>query len=263
MPTLAVTVISAALAISVGLTAGTGGLLVAAIFTGQLSIGWSNDVIDADRDRRVGRTDKPLAVGGVDRKLVVLATACALVATVVLSAVLGGRAGLAALLMVGCGWAYNVGVRSTVLSFLPYAVAFGVLPATATLALAGHPLPAWWAMVAGAMLGVAAHLLNVLPDLRQDAANGIRGLPHRWGAGRSVKVAMVLVLGVAVVLLLGPPGQAPVWGWVAFGLLVGLAGVGGLRRGPGDRLLFSALVVGVVIDVLLFAISGTSLLTAA
>ena len=40
------------------------GLLVtAAVLAGQLSIGWSNDLIDARRDRAVGRTDKPLAVG--------------------------------------------------------------------------------------------------------------------------------------------------------------------------------------------------------
>lgn len=261
LPTVAVTGIAGCLAFSVGLPVGAAVVLIATILTGQLSIGWSNDVIDADRDR--GRTDKPLAVGSLDRTATIVATAAALAATIGLSVLLGAPAGVAALVIVVCGWAYNLGLRSTALSFLPYAVAFGVLPATATLALADRPLPAWWAMAAGAMLGVAAHLLNVLPDLRQDAANGIRGLPHRCGASISANVAMLLVLGVAVVLLLGPPGHAPAWRWIAFGLLVALAGVSSLRRGRGDRMLFSALVVGAAVDVLLFAFSGTSLLTVA
>src|SRR3712207_7375206 len=33
-------------------------------------------------------------------------------------------------------------------------------------------------------LGVGAHLLNVLPDLEDDAATGVRGLPHVLGPRR-------------------------------------------------------------------------------
>lgn len=261
LPTIAVTVISGGLAGAVGLPVATAALLVAAVLTGQLSIGWSNDLIDAERDRRAGRTDKPLAVGGVDRRLAKVATGVAVLATVGLSAVLGGPAGLAALLIVVCGWAYNLGVRSTVLSFLPYAVAFGVLPATATLALPDHPWPAWWAMSAGAMLGMAAHLVNVLPDLAADAQNGIRGLPHRLGARPAATAGLLLVLAAAAVLLFGPAGPVAAWRWIAFGVLL-VAGIGTttVLRKPGDRLLFGVLIAGATVDVLLFAASGTSLL---
>lgn len=264
LPTAAVTAISGCLAVAVGLPIGTVVVLVSAILTGQLSIGWSNDVIDAGRDRSVGRTDKPLAVGSVDRRLTMVATGVALLATVVLSAVLavlgGVMAALAALLIVVCGWVYNLGVRSTVLSFLPYVVAFGVLPAVATLALPSHPWPAWWAIAAGAMLGVAAHLVNVLPDLRQDALNGIRGLPHRIGATPSTIGAALLVVSAAAALLFGPTGAVPAWRWIAFGVLLA-AGIGtaGVVRRPGSRLLFSMLIVGAAIDVVLFAFSGTHL----
>lgn len=34
---------------------------------------------------------------------------------------------------------------------------------------------------AGALLGVGAHALDVLPDLDADAATGVRGLPHALG----------------------------------------------------------------------------------
>jgi 4-hydroxybenzoate polyprenyltransferase len=61
-PTAAVTAIATALAVSTGL--GWRSLLVTAAFlTGQLSVGWSNDWIDAARDQRTGRPDKPVARG--------------------------------------------------------------------------------------------------------------------------------------------------------------------------------------------------------
>ncbi len=263
LPTLAVTVVGGALGGAVGLSAGRLLVLVAAILTGQLSIGWSNDVLDAERDRRSGRTDKPLAVGSIDRRTATLATGIAVLLAVAFALALGGWAGGAALSIVACGWAYNLGLRSTVLSFLPYAIAFGALPAVATLALPTAPLPAWWAVAAGSMLGVGAHLLNVLPDLEQDAANGIRGLPHRLGPGPSTGCAVLLVLGAAAALLFGPVGPVPPWRWIAFGAMVaGAAGVAVLqRRGPAGRWLFKALIVGAAIDVVLFAVSGTGMTT--
>ena len=44
--------------------------------------------------------------------------------------------------------------------------------------------PPAWMMATGAVLGVGAHLLNALPDLADDDATGVRGLPQRLGAGR-------------------------------------------------------------------------------
>ena len=51
LPTVAVTAISAGLAALAGLGLERGLLLVTAILAGQLSIGWSNDSIDAARDK--------------------------------------------------------------------------------------------------------------------------------------------------------------------------------------------------------------------
>ena len=49
--------------------------------------------------------------------------------------------------------------------------------------------------VAGALLGVGAHLVNALPDLADDEATGVRGLPHRLGPRWTPPVATaVLVL---------------------------------------------------------------------
>ena len=56
-------------------TPGTAALVVAAVLAGQLSVGWSNDLVDVGRDRRAGRTDKPLATG--EASLAVVRGACA------------------------------------------------------------------------------------------------------------------------------------------------------------------------------------------
>ncbi|MDQ3537656.1 MAG: hypothetical protein M3415_02480, partial [Actinomycetota bacterium] len=61
-PTVAVTMFASALALGAG--SGAGVLRVgAAVLAGQLSVGWLNDFLDADRDRVAGRVDKPIAAG--------------------------------------------------------------------------------------------------------------------------------------------------------------------------------------------------------
>ena len=172
-----------------------------AVLAGQLSVGWSNDLLDEARDRAVGRPDKPLAAGDLGTATVRAACAVAVVATVVLSLACGLFAGSVHLLCVASAWAYNAGLKSTVWSWVPYAVSFGGLPVFVGLAARPPQLPPWWVPVAAALLGVGAHLLNVLPDLTDDEATGVRGLPHRIGARRLPAVATaVLVLATLVVV---------------------------------------------------------------
>jgi 4-hydroxybenzoate polyprenyltransferase len=263
VPTIAVTAISAGLAALAGLSPARGALVVAAVFAGQLSIGWSNDAIDAARDRASRRSDKPVAQGAVSPRVVGMAAGLALLAAIVLSLALGVLPGLASLTVVACGWLYNLGLKATVCSFVPYAIAFGMLPAVATLALPEPTWPAPWAMIAGALFGVSAHLANVLPDLDDDIDTGVRGLPHRIGA-RATAVACPVLLGAASLVILfgtaGPGGPRP-WQWVTAAALVGLTGAGvvvGLRQ-PKSRALFGLVIIAAIAAVLLFAVSGQSL----
>lgn len=208
-PTLAVGVLAGALAVSVGLSVGRTCLVTAAVLAGQLSIGWSNDLIDLARDRQVGRTDKPLVTGAVSTTLARSACAVALVVTVVLSLLCGLVAGLVHLGCVAAGWAYNLGLKATPVSWLPFALAFGGLPVFVVLAQPGAGLPAPWMPVAGALLGVGAHLVNTLPDLADDEQTGVRGLPHRIGE-LPTRVAAVVVLCAASIVIAVGSGSVPV-----------------------------------------------------
>ncbi|MGI8666858.1 MAG: UbiA family prenyltransferase, partial [Jatrophihabitans sp.] len=182
VPSVAVTVLSTALFISAGNPARTCCLGALALLCGQLSIGWSNDLIDRGRDLAAARTDKPLAAGALDAALLRRACAVAVVLTVPASLALGWRPGLIHLAAVGAGWAYNLGLKSHWLSPLPYLVAFASLPVIATLALPDPRWPPAWIVLAAALVGAGAHFANVLPDLPTDLVDGVRGLPQRLGS---------------------------------------------------------------------------------
>src|ERR671911_2168071 len=62
LPAAAVTVLTTVLAAAAGTRGPILGLLAAAVLAGPLCVGWTNDLVDRDRDRAVGRLDKPLAL---------------------------------------------------------------------------------------------------------------------------------------------------------------------------------------------------------
>jgi 4-hydroxybenzoate polyprenyltransferase len=253
-PTAAVTALAATLAWAAGANPA---LVAAAFLSGQLSIGWSNDWLDAARDRAVGRTDKPtvngLPVHRLRNAALLAATAC-----VPLSLLLGWRAGLVHLLAVAGGWAYNLRLKATPLSFAPYALSFGLVPSVISLAAPGHHWAPWWATGAGALLGSGAHGANVLPDLADDLATGVVGLPHRLGRSATAVLSGLALVGATVLLAAGPGLSAWGAGAVALSVLVFAAGLV-LGRRPGSRAAFLSVIVVALLDVGLLVAQGADL----
>lgn len=248
-PTAAVTAVTAMLAVAYGHTARTAVPLLIAVLAGQLTIGWSNDLLDVGRDRAAGRRDKPLARGDVAPATVRRAIALAGIVCVTASFACGAPAGSVHLVFgVAAGWAYNLRLKRTLWSPLPYAVAFAALPLIVTLARAGRGYPPAWAMAAGALLGVGAHLLNALPDLADDLRSGVRGLPQRLGPHRVQRAAPIVLLAGSAVVVLGPGPPVPAWAWLTLGLTTVLAGLAARLRG---RAPFLAAVAIAVLDVAL------------
>ncbi len=241
-PSVAVTTLAVLLSVTLGNGPGRTVLVGLAFLSGQATIGWTNDLVDAARDRAAGRDDKPVASGLLAESTVRTATGAALLACVVLSLLCGVAAGVVHLLLgVAMGWAYNLGLKRTWWSWAPYAVAFGTLPAM--VALAGRPpaLPPLWLMACGALLGVGAHLVNVLPDLAQDAATGVRGLPHRLGERRARALAAAVLAGASLLAVLGPSSAVPAWAWAGLVAALGLAAVA--VRGTGRTPFWAAVAV--------------------
>ena len=254
-----------AFAVMLGVIAGGGPSTVvtlgAAVFCGQLTIGWSNDRIDATRDKHVYRQDKPLATGRLSNRAVESAIGVALAATIALSLLLGIPAGLLHLAAVACGWIYNAWAKSTIWSWVPYAVAFGALPGVATLAMDPPRAPSLWIIGAGAALGVVAHLTNVLPDLADDQDTGVRGLPHRLGARVSLVTSSVLLIVATSLVVFGPAGAVSAWRYATLGIAVVLSVAGGwwaVRHRP-TRATFYGLFVVVALELVLVATSADHL----
>lgn len=257
-PTVAVTTVATLLAVAVGVGAGRTLLVGVAVLAGQASIGWSNDWLDADRDRAVARSDKPVVQGAVDPGLLGVAALCAAAAAVVLSLAVGVTPGLLLLVLVASGWAYNAGLKRTVASALPYVTGFGALPAGVVAAAPGTPAAPWWLIAAGGALGAAAHLANVAPDLEDDLATGVRGLPHRLGAVLSAATAAVLLLAAALLLVVAPEGPPAATGWTGLVIAVPAAATAALAGTPrGRRLAFPAVMVLSVLTVVLLLIGGS------
>ncbi|WP_246080483.1 UbiA family prenyltransferase [Modestobacter altitudinis] len=259
-PALAVSTVAVLLAVAAGVGPGRTVLLGAAVLAGQASIGWCNDWLDADRDRAVGRQDKPVVQGVVTPATLRTAALLAASAAIVLSLALGVVPGLLLLVLVGSGWAYDAGLKRTAISPLPYLTGFGALPAGVVAAAPGTPVAPWWLVAAGAALGGAAHVANVAPDVADDLATGVRGLPHRVGPVPSA-VAGAVLLGVASLLLvLGPAGPPSALGWTAGVLAAPAVVVAALAGSPqARRLAFPAVLLLTVLDVVLLLAGGAAL----
>jgi 4-hydroxybenzoate polyprenyltransferase len=263
-PAAAVTTVSAALAASAGRTGWGVAAVAVAVAAGQLSVGWCNDYVDRERDAASGRRDKPVARGDVPLAVVRRAAGISLVAVVPLSLLSGWRAMIVHVVAVALAWAYDLGLKATAWSVVPYTIAFSLLPVFVVLGLPGAPLPPWWAPLAGALLGAGAHFANTLPDLADDLATGVRGLPHQVGARGSRILSAVLLLGASAVLAFGPhlpgSGASAVLVVVALVAAVGLVAVGSvLGRRAGSRAPFRATMLIALVDVVLLVARGRAL----
>jgi protoheme IX farnesyltransferase len=231
----------------------------AAVAATQLSVGWVNDWLDTERDRTAGRRDKPVVSGAVSRRAVGIAGLTASLAIPFLGLPFGAAATVCITLVGVFALLYDWPLKSTPLSVVPYLVAFGLLPAFVILALPGSPAPPAWLVASGALLGGGAHFANVLPDLADDAATGVRGLPHRIGSAGSTLAAALLLLAATLTLVFGPPGP-PSWvGIAAAAAAVVVLPIGwyAARRARGRPVaMFRAVIVVALIDVLLLIASG-------
>ena len=259
-PALAVTTVATLLAVAAGVPAGRVALVCAAVLAGQASIGWSNDWLDADRDRAVARADKPVVQGAVAPSRLRSAALIAVAVAVILSLLLGPVSGMLLLVLAASGWAYNAGLKRTAASVVPYVTGFGALPAGVVAAAPGTPVAPWWLVAAGGALGAAAHLANVAPDLEDDLATGVRGLPHRLGARASAVASALLLGGASLVLILGPEGPPTAAGWAGLVLAVPAVVIAALAGTPRfRRAAFPAVMLLTVLDVALLVAGGAAL----
>ena len=240
-PTMAVTLVSFLLASNLWWE-GPAYVIAFGVFLGQLLVGFTNDLNDFEDDLKHKRMNKPLVSGLITTKQ--LKRAIFVVAPFALLFNLLGPLGLKGgslyLLGVGLGVSYNFYFKSTLLSPLPYALAFAALVSSIVIAT-DQNVPIWL-VLAGALFGVAAHFANVLKDLDQDLSSGIKGLPQRVGKKYSRLIVSILLITTTLLLNYIHP-NTPL-------LVIGLIASVITSFAP-NKLVFTCLMITAVIDVAL------------
>ena len=172
------------------------------VFTGQLVVGWSNDLYDYKDDLMHNRQNKPLISGVISqsylKRWLTFMVPFSFVAN--LLGPLGLKGGLVYMFGISMGVAYNFYFKFNIFSWFPYALAFAALPSC--IAISKEITPPVWMWLGGALLGSAAHFINVIKDMDQDRASGIGGAPQRIGKRNSIVVAALLIaLGLATLVV--------------------------------------------------------------
>ena len=172
-----------------------------AIFAGQLVVGWSNDLIDAPLDIAAQREKKPIVSKEINPDLLRKSIVFALFAALLLSLIspLGLIGTLIHFLGLLSATLYNLKLKSTILSPLPYIVSFGALPWVIHLPTGNQP-PSWL-FLDFMLISVAFHFFNVLKDFQWDINQGVLGLPQRLSKKTSLVISILLV-GSAVMVLI-------------------------------------------------------------
>lgn len=175
----------------------------------QAAIGATNDYLDRPLDA-LSQPAKPLVRGLItpDHALA-LAVVCSS-ALLLLITPLGLVPLILGLLVELLGLAYDFGFKGTPVSAVLYAVYFPLIPLLAW-AVFGRWQPFLpWLLPVGAALGVAMNVANSLPDLDDDLAHGVRGLPHLLGPRRGLAVAWLTPLAaMALLWILALTGVVP------------------------------------------------------
>ena len=172
------------------------------VFTGQLVVGWSNDLYDFADDQKHQRMNKPLVSGVITEKYLrswlIFMVPFSFLANIF--GPLGLKGGLLYWLGIGFGVAYNFYFKFNFLSPVPFAVAFAILPSC--IAISKDVTPPLWMWLGGALFGSAAHFINVLKDLDQDRASDIKGMPQVVGKKASIAIATLLSVAAVVVIVI-------------------------------------------------------------
>ena len=172
-----------------------------AIFAGQLVVGWSNDLIDAPLDIAAQRTKKPIVGREINPDLLRKSIVFALLAALLLSLIspLGLIGTLIHFLGLLSATLYNLKLKSTILSPLPFIISFGALPWAIYLPTGNQP--PLWLFIDFMLISVAFHFFNVLKDFQWDINQGVLGLPQQLGRNASLVISISLVISAILVLI--------------------------------------------------------------
>jgi 4-hydroxybenzoate polyprenyltransferase len=206
-------------------------LLAAAMLLLQFSIGVANDWADAPADATANPA-KAIPRGLVRRRTAAGLAVVLAVGGLVLAAAAGLLTVAVACVGLAAGLAYDLRLKGTRWSWLPYTVGIPLLPVFAWVGATGR-LPAAFfvliplAVVAGAALAVA----NALADLERDRTAGTETVATALGIDRAQRLGAGLIATAAIVAIGSAIALGGSPGWIIVAVAGAVIALAGVRRG--------------------------------
>jgi 4-hydroxybenzoate polyprenyltransferase len=171
--------------------------LAAAMTLLQAGIGAANDLVDAPRDAGL-KPGKPIPAGVV-RPRAAQAIAIGAFATGLALAIPSGAATVGlAVTVIAIGLVYDLRLKGTPLSWLPFAVGIPVLPLFGWLGTTGSLPPAFAVLIPAAVAaGTGLAIANGLADVERDRAAGVSSAAVALGRSRAWRLEAILLAAVA------------------------------------------------------------------
>ena len=150
-------------------------LILATVLFSQIAIAVFNDICDERLDS-VAQRERALPRGLISLRAATVVVAVSCVTCLLLSA----RLGTASLLMVavgtGAGLAYSLIFKRTMWSWVPFAVAFPLLPTWIITSTDANVPHLWTLFLVGVPVAVAIHLADSIPDVDSDRRSASGGI---------------------------------------------------------------------------------------
>ena len=198
---LTMVVLATVLSLLLGLSGWAVLWVIIATASGQASVGWFNDYLDAQVDKSLDRKHKPVVRHSLNpenlKKPIIVASLIAIPFSFLAAGWLGGLAHLGA---IASAQLYNRYLSRTVWSWLPYAVSFALLPIFCWQAASREIWPSANILLIATLVGVIAHIFNALPDLELDRRVSLGGLVVYLGKSKSI--VLIVILGLILIALL-------------------------------------------------------------
>jgi 4-hydroxybenzoate polyprenyltransferase len=178
------------------------GPLLLAMLGGQLAIGATNELVDLPRDA-IAKPEKPLVSGAVSLRGARLVVVAGLAMMTEFGLLFGAVPFALLALGTGLGLAYDLWLKRTHWSWLPYLLALPLLPIWVFAAL-GRPEPQLLLLYPlGALATIGVHFSQALPDVAADRIAGLQTATSRLGTERVFAAAWIATL------------SAPLLAWIA------------------------------------------------
>ncbi len=175
-------------------------VIIAAICCSQISINSLNDFFDRELDHRF-KPNKPISSGRLSPKEVVVLAIVSFFTMCILAIKFGPISLLLGIIGTGAGFLYDVKLKRTILSWLPFMIAYPLLVFWTRMALGEFEWKLLWAYPIIGLLSIGIHITNTLPDLESDISFHLRGLVHILGKNKSVILGAVCYIAAPLLAI--------------------------------------------------------------